>query len=85
VEEFFGGGPAGAAPALRPVALATEAFAVAGRTPAAVAAREELGGKAGAASAPWVTNVGGGPWPGRLVLRRLAAATEGGEPWLLRG
>jgi len=50
-----------------------------------MAAREELGGEAGMAAAPWVTNVGGGPWLGRLVLGRLAEAAEGGGPWLLQG
>ncbi len=60
-------------------------FAAAGGTPAATAAREELGGEASMASAPWVTNVGEGPWPGRLVLGRLAVAAEGGGPWLLWG
>ncbi len=37
------------------------------------------------AAAPWVTNVGGRPWPGRLDLGRLAAAAEGGGAWLLHG
>jgi len=53
-------------------------FAAASEAPAATAAREELGGEAGTAAAPWVTGMGRRPWPGRLVLGRLAAAAEGG-------
>jgi len=66
------------------VLVAMVASVVAGRAPTGTAAKEDLGGEAGAALVLGVANVGGGLWPGRLVQGELVAAVDGG-PWLLRG
>jgi len=79
-------GPINVAPALGLAALVVTAASVAaGKVHTATAAKEDLGGEAGAALVLGVANVGGGLWPGRLVWGEVVAAVDGGGPWLLRG
>ncbi len=74
------------APALGLAALVvTVAGVAAGKAPTAVAAKEDLGGEAGAALVLGVANVGGVLWPGRLVWGEVEAAGDRGGPWLLQG